>query len=278
MRVVQEDVLGRLRLVTLFAGTSAYYRQFRSGVPESVAVVLDEAAPQRRPRRLLDLGTGTGFVIRALLNRFDDIVGVDTDPDLLAVAEGDLAPAIPSEARLSFVLSRAEEFQPPAGWTADLVTICRTFHWLDRPSVLASLDSVVADGGVVAIFGDRSIWAAGSAWKQEAKTTVTEFLGDRRRAGTGTYREPERTQLEYLADSAFSDVEQLQVPVRRERTLDSIIGYLHSTSFAAPHLFGDRLQAFDDTLRERLPVHSTDGIFVDDNQFDILLARRASHH
>jgi hypothetical protein len=64
------------------------------------------------------------------------------------------------------------------------------------------------------------------------------------------------------------------VPVRRERTLDSVIGYLHSTSFAAPHLFGDRMEEFDQALRDRLPVHATRGVFVDENEFNILLATR----
>ena len=53
-----------------------------------------------------------------------------------------------------------------------------------------------------------------------------------------------------------------------------MVGYLHSTSFAAPHLFGDRLAAFDDEVRRRLRPLAVDGRFVDDNQFDILLARR----
>jgi ubiquinone/menaquinone biosynthesis C-methylase UbiE len=259
--------------VDLFAGTAQYYRQFRSDVPQSVASVLDRAAPSRRPRRLLDLGTGTGFVIRALLGRFDHLIGVDPDPDLLAVAETDLRP-LAGPQQLSLVQSRAEDYRPPTGWSADLVTICRTFHWLDRPRVLAGLDQVVAEDGVVALFGDRSIWAANNPWKAEVRTVITEFLGERRRAGAGTYQQPDRSQLDYLQDSAFSAVEQIQVPIRRERTLDTVIGYLHSTSFAAPHLFGDRLAAFHETLRERLPGWATDGVFVDDNEFDILLARR----
>ncbi len=64
------------------------------------------------------------------------------------------------------------------------------------------------------------------------------------------------------------------VPIRRERSLESVIGYLHSSSFAAPALLGDRLHDFNDTVRRRLPQFATGGVFVDDNEFDILLARR----
>lgn len=53
-----------------------------------------------------------------------------------------------------------------------------------------------------------------------------------------------------------------------------MIGYLHSTSFAAPHLFGDRLEEFADAIRARLPGFAENGVFVDDNEFGILIGRR----
>lgn len=257
--------------MSLFQGTAEFYRQFRSGVPAEVAALLIQATPDRRPRKLLDIGTGTGFVVEALRADVDEVIGIDVDADLLAVARRSTE-ARPGQ-QIVFVQARAEEFVPPAGWTADLVTICRTFHWLDRPVVLERLDKIVAPDGVVAILGDNSIWADNVGWKSEIKTVLAEFLGDRRRAGAGTYRRP-TPYTDDLEGSAFSASKQLKVPVRRERSLDSVIGYLHSTSFAAPHLFGDRLEEFDDALRARLPRLSENGVFVDDNEFGILIGRR----
>ena len=259
--------------MSLFQGTAEFYRQFRSGVPADVAAILLEAAPVRRPRRLLDVGTGTGFVVEALSDGVDDVIGIDVDPDLLAVARSSVK-ARPGQ-QLAFVQARAEDFTPPTDWTADLVTICRTFHWLDRQLVLDRLDSMVASDGVVAILGDNSIWADNAGWKSEIKTILAEFLGPDRRAGSGTYQRP-APYTDDLDASPFSDWEQVKVPVRRERSLDSVIGYLHSTSFAAPHLFGERLAAFDDALRERLPPFAVDGVFIDNNEFGILLCRRPS--
>jgi ubiquinone/menaquinone biosynthesis C-methylase UbiE len=143
--------------VSLFQGTAEFYRQFRSGVPAEVAALLIQATPDRRPRKLLDIGTGTGFVVEALRPDVDEVIGIDVDADLLAVARRSTE-ARPGQ-QIVFVQARAEEFVPPAGWTADLVTICRTFHWLERPVVLDRLDSIVAPDGVVAILGDNSIWA-----------------------------------------------------------------------------------------------------------------------
>lgn len=260
----------------LFEGTAEFYQRYRSDVPASVASVLAEVVDGvGRPRRLLDVGTGTGFVVRALLSEFDDIIGVDPDASMLAVAENELRPGLSPGTRLSLVRSNAEDFLPPTGWLADLVTVCRTFHWLDQPRFLRGLDQQVSPTGAVAIFGDNSLWAAQSPWKAAMKALVQEYLGEQRRAGNGTYRRPWRPYRAVLAESVFTRIDEVQVPVRRVRTAESVIGYLHSTSFAAPHLFGDRLAEFDIDAAARLRCFSDDDMFVDDNEFGILIGRRA---
>jgi len=259
--------------MSLFAGTAENYRRFRSGVPDVVAQVLRRAV--RTPageRRLLDLGTGTGLVVQALGEHFDEVIAVDPDPDLLRVAEADLASR--NGLNLRLVLSTAEDFEPPDGWRADLVTICRAFHWMDQGRVLRRLDPAVAVGGTVAIFGDSSVWSSSTPWKAAMRELVQEFLGRERRAGSGIYRHHDRPYREILEESAFSLVEERWIPVVRERTIESVIGYLHSMSFAAPRLFGSRLPEFDEAARARLAVFADDGKLVDDNEFHLLLARR----
>lgn len=266
--------------MSLFTGTADYYRRYRADVPDSVAQVLTETMTGREaPLRLLDVGTGTGFVIRALLDtsatpRFDDIIGVDPEPEMLAVAQDDLRPRVPAETSLTLQVGSAEEYVPPAGWQADLVTVCRAFHWFDGAAFLAHLDPFVAPDGVVSLFGDASAWSSQAPWKSLVREIVQEYLGPQRRAGGGEYRSPARPQREVLEDSPFSAVERVRVPIRRTRTAESIVGYLHSTSFAAPHHFGDRLEKFDAEVRRRLAALSDTDEFVDENAFEIALARR----
>lgn len=62
-------------------------------------------------------------------------------------------------------------------------------------------------------------------------------------------------------------------PVRRVRSVESIIGYLHSTSFASVTVLGGAVAAFDDRVRERRALLvDSDGFLHDDNEFDILTA------
>jgi trans-aconitate methyltransferase len=260
--------------MTLFTGTVGFYRQYRPGIPEEVAAALDHAAPQARPRRLLDIGTGTGLVAESLLGRFDDIIAIDNDAEMLAAAESALRPALPSGSELALVETTAEDFVPPAAWRADLVTICRAFHWLDQAAVLRLLDRQVTPHGAVAVFGDNSFWAADSSWKRDVRAVVQEFLGEERRAGAGTFKHHDRPYSEIMAESPFSAVEEIRVPVHRTWTAESVLGYLYSTTFAAPHLFGDSLGEFETSVKAVLAEHSDDDTFPEDNEFLIRIGRR----
>jgi trans-aconitate methyltransferase len=261
--------------MSMFAGTVGYYRRYRPGIPEAVAAVLDHAAPNRNPRRLLDVGTGTGLVVEALLGRFDDIIATDNDPDMIAAAEAALRPALPDGTSLALIEATAEAFTPPPGWQADLVTICRAFHWLDQAAVLQRLDDQVAPDGAVAIFGDNSFWAAGNLWKTAVRQVIQDFLGEQRRAGGGAFCHHDRPYSEILAESAFQVVEETRVPVQRVWTTESILGYLYSTSFAAPHLFGDRLDEFEQAVKTALAEFSDTDTFAEDNEFLIRIGYRS---
>jgi trans-aconitate methyltransferase len=261
--------------MTIFTGTVEHYRQYRPGIPQAVAEVLDAAVPQRSPRRLLDVGTGTGLVVEALLGRFDDIIAIDNDADMLAAAQTALRPALPAGTSLTLKQTTAEEFTPPDGWRADLVTICRAFHWLDQAAVLARLDAQVAADGAVAIFGDNSFWVTAEPWKAAVRQVIQDFLGEQRRAGSGTFNHHDRPYSEIMEESPFRRVKELTVPIQRNWTADSVLGYLYSTSFAAPRLFGDRLEEFDAAARRALAEHSDTDTFTEDNEFLIRIGRRS---
>ncbi len=258
----------------VFHGTVGFYRQYRPGIPESVADILDAAAPSRWPRRLLDVGTGTGLVVEVLLGRFDDVVAIDNDADMLAAAEAALRPQLPDGTTLLLEQVTAEEFSPPRGWRAGLVTICRAFHWLDQAAVLSRLDAQVRLDGAVAIFSDDSFWAATSPWKAAVRSVIKDFLGEQRRAGNGTFQHHDRPYSDIMRESPFSQVEEFTVPVNRTWSADSILGYLYSTSFAAPQLFGDRLDEFDQTVRATLTHYDDTDTFEENNEFLIRIGRR----
>ncbi|MEU2251376.1 class I SAM-dependent methyltransferase [Streptomyces sp. NPDC019224] len=264
--------------MSLFDATADDYSRHRPGLPDEVVHLL--AGPLRGIHRLalLDLGTGTGQVPAALLPVLPQLARldlVDADRDMLHQADLTLRPLLAGRAA-AFHPVRAEEFTPPQErYRADLVTCARAFHWMDRPAVLAMVDRVTAPGATLAIMGDGSLWTHPAPWTVALRQLIQSSLGSERRAGTtGVYAEPGRRYEGDLAESAFSDVEEHHVPLRRVWTPETVVGYLRSTSFARPGLFGDRHPRFETEVRALLEHAAPESGLVEDGVFDVLLARR----
>ena len=89
---------------------------------------------------VVDLGSGTGLSTRAWASRAGEVVGVEPNPAMLAVAE-----AGTSETNVRYVEGFAAETGLPAG-SADLVTCSQSFHWMEREPVLAEAARVLRAG------------------------------------------------------------------------------------------------------------------------------------
>ena len=146
-----------------------------TGHLESLEAALDAVGSM--PRRVLDVGTGTGTAARAIAARWPeaDVVGVD-------VAEGMLAEArrlLPSElaGRVRFVHADASAL-PFADGSFDLVTLSNMIPFFDE------IDRVLAPGGQVAF-----IWSVGDQ--------------------TPIYVPPERLRAE-LGRRRFADFRELE--------------------------------------------------------------------
>ncbi|MDX3247554.1 hypothetical protein [Streptomyces sp. ME18-1-4] len=151
-------------------------------------------------------------------------------------------------------------------------------NWLNQPRFLDRLSEYMAPEGVVAVFSDRSLWTADNPWQQAAREVVQDFLGEQRRAGEGVFSAPGPPYADVLRASAFSHVTSTVVAVRRQWKISQVLGYLYSTSFAAPHLFGDRRDAFELAVTNALSPFVDGGVLMEDNAFTVLTARRPSAH
>jgi ubiquinone/menaquinone biosynthesis C-methylase UbiE len=108
------------------------------------------------PRRILDVGCGTGTLLRQAAKRFPDaqLVGVDLAGAMLAAAGA----ATPAELPIWFVHARAERL-PLADGVFDLVLSTMSFrHWSDQSAGLAQVRRVLTPGGMLVlaeVFADR---------------------------------------------------------------------------------------------------------------------------
>ena len=97
------------------------------------------------PRRILDVGCGTGYLLSQLAARApqaEALAGIDAASAMIKAARGRTA-----DGRLRFAVGTAEQLPWPAA-TFDLVVSTTSFdHWADQRAGLAQCAGVLAPGG-----------------------------------------------------------------------------------------------------------------------------------
>lgn len=255
-----------------FDTTAPFYAAYRPGIPKEAVELLARRMSGKEHRTLLDLGSGTGQVPLALAGTMTEIDIVEQDAGMLDEANKALA-GLSVTVRLHN--TSAEEFTPPASYRADLVTICRAFHWMKQDVVLSHLEGMTAPTATIAVMGDGSLWTARTAWTDALRTLIQEYLGEERQAGAGKkYAAHGRPYREILAESPFGLVEEHTLAIEREWTTETVIGYLYSTSFAARPLFGKRVEDFEPRARALLDEHAAASGLIEHASFQVVLGRR----
>ncbi|MBA3418938.1 MAG: class I SAM-dependent methyltransferase [Geodermatophilaceae bacterium] len=256
---------------SLYAGSAAYYPVGRLPYPAEVADALSDAMGLDGSGRLLDVGCGPGSLTLLLAPLFVESVGIDADPDMIAVAGQAASRAGVGNVRWRQL--RAEDL--PAGLgTFRLVSFAQSFHWTDRPRV-AQLVRVMLEpnGAVVLVQATTHQGVPGEdplphprPPRTEIAALVAAFLGSIRRAGRGSL--PAGTpsgEDVVLRDAGFQGPDRVEVGGGRvwTRTEDEVVASVFSLSSAAPHLFGDRLTSFEADLRDLLHRYAPDGMFAE---------------
>lgn len=132
--------------------------------PEVLARLAAIVRFERRPKRALDVGCGTGMSSRALLGLAGEVVGTDTSLPMLRHAQ--------RTPRIRYAAAAAEALPFKSG-AFDLVVACGSIDWVDRSCFLPRAADLLAAGGwLVALdFGDagRSPEVAGlERWYRDA--------------------------------------------------------------------------------------------------------------
>lgn len=246
---------------TLFEGAAPHYRQGRLPYAPGVADVVAEALDLDGTGRLLDVGCGPGTVAELLADRFAEVVGIDADAGMIAEAER--RASVPNGRWLQL---RAEEL--PAGLgTFRAITFGASFHWMDRPAVAAAVREMLEPGGAVVQV---------STWNVVPLPDVVEelrvrYLGADRRAGRSIRNTSPDGEDAVFQSAGFPPMEDHVVADGREveRSVDDAVANVLSMSGTAPHLFGDRLDAFVGDLRAALEPHAPFRTRLGDNSVRI---------
>lgn len=254
---------------TLYQGSAPYYARGRPPYAPGLADALAEALALDGRGRLIDIGCGPGIVALALADRFAAVVGLDADRGM--VREAARSATALGIANVGWVRARAET-PPLTPGTFRVATFAQSFHWLDREHVAALVRQLLEPGGALVHISDvkdppparRSALPNPPPPTEAMRTLVRSYLGPDQRAGQGVLRfgSPDG-EAAILHAAGFTGPKRHHIPGAGplRRTIDDLVAWVYSLSSSAPHLFGDRLGAFEADLRHLLHESSPTGIF-----------------
>jgi len=257
----------------LYRGTHQYYAKYRPGIPEEVINIIVKHFDIKPSDRILDIGCGTGQVALAMEGKCREMVCLDPDPEMLKWAKKATKNSKMKLIWLNYDSEDLGKLKKKLG-TFKLATICRAFNWMNQEQTLKDLEDLIEEDGGVALLGDKSFWTGNEVWQQAIKKVIQQFLGIERRAGKSVFKAPDKPWDEIMAQSAFRFITIHDVPIIRNWNVESIIGYLFSTSFAAPHLFGNQLERFKEEIKNLLFSLNPKGVFQENAVWSITLGSK----
>lgn len=245
-----------------FRTTVPFYSRYRQPYPRRLIDWVVERAGLKPGDAVMDLGCGPGTLAVLFAGAGMTVTGVDPEPAMLEEARRN-APGVTFLEGSSFAL--------PAGTGPfRLVTMGRSFHWMDREATLARLDGLIVPGGAIALFDDRHPRTDENRWRRTLDEIGRKYGRSEEvhivERDSGRYR----THESYLLDSPFADLERVAVIVRRTLSVDDIVGLAFSLSTSSPAKLGERIGAFESDLRAALPEPS----YTEIAEMSALIAKR----
>ncbi|MEL7157855.1 MAG: class I SAM-dependent methyltransferase [Actinomycetota bacterium] len=256
---------------TQYLGSAVHYLAGRPPYSAQLATVLAEELRLDGSGRLVDVGCGPGVLAVELASLVADVIAVD--PDAAMLHEARAHARANNVENITFVEARAEALPELELGPARLVTFGQSFHRTDRLPVAEAVYDLLGPGGAMALVvpdldasppppspGHPPIPDA------EIQALIRFHLGEEPRSGAGlASRYGSERFEETLKRTRFGPLRTVHAPGRPDivRGVDDVISRYLSMSYAAPHLFGDRLDAFLTDLRQLLESSTTTGRFWD---------------
>jgi SAM-dependent methyltransferase len=242
------------------AGRPAYAPRLIGHVARFVGLGLDD--------RVLDLGCGPGVLAGAFAPLAGEVIAVDPEPEMLRIAEasfGDIG-------RVRFVRGSSFDLSSALG-RFRLVTMGRSFQWMDRAETLARLDGLLVPGGAVALFNSEHRDTPDTGWVAPYRALVRRYAEDdpthvKRRAGGWVRHEA------ILLGSAFSVLDEFAVIERRAVSVAQLVARALSRSSTTPERLGEAASSLIAEIEALLRPLAQEGMLSEVLASYALIARR----
>jgi ubiquinone/menaquinone biosynthesis C-methylase UbiE len=258
-----------------FAGTAADYVRYRVPYPEDLLRRLVERSGVTGEGHLLDLACGPGRVALALAPSFREVWAIDLEPEMIEAGKREAGRrAVPG---IKWIVGRAEDLEAPPD-SFELIAIGEAFHRLDQQLIAARALRWLKPGFGLATLGSYSILSGKERWQQTVVDVVNRWT--KRRSMSSECAEPKLpgSSPEHfervLREAGFADVSSCTLSEPHDWTIETIIGFLHSTSVCSKAVLGKSAEAFESELKAALLGQDPSGTYRENTQWGYTLGRK----
>jgi SAM-dependent methyltransferase len=254
-----------------FQSSAKYYLAGRPPYPTLLVRQVARRCGLRRSHRILDLGCGPGQLAIAFGRFAGTVVAVDPEPEMLRVAR--TAAFERSADHIEFIEASASALGPHLG-RFRMVTMGRSFHWMDRVDTLARLDPIIEPHGSIVLFNDTHLEVPENRWHQEYRALLARYSDGE--AGWQRRSAPDWISHEaVLLASPFPDLERIGVIERRRIEIDRLVDRAFSMSSTSPEKLGSNAGDLVQEIRKLMLDYAEDGRVVEVVESQALIAHRA---
>jgi len=224
----------------------AWAYQFRPPYPDATFDILANLALDT-PQRILDIGCGTGFVARKLVDKVTHIDAIDISPVMIAQGEHLPRGDAPS---LTWIVGAVET--APLNPPYSLVTAGDSLHWMDWATVMPRLATMLTPRGTLAILG---VGQLPTPWDDQLVPIIRQY-------STVSGYHPYDLVSELETRGLFqTSGRQTTAPVPFVQPLDEYIESFHGrASFVRERMGSAAASAFDAAVRELVSHYYTDSV------------------
>ncbi|MEU1763057.1 class I SAM-dependent methyltransferase [Micromonospora sp. NPDC005223] len=242
-------------MATGFGGEVAtYYARYRRGYPPEVLDALAAAFRLGGDDTVVDLGCGTGQLSLPLADRVGAVIGMDPEPDMLAIARRTAV----EQGTTNALWMLGGDSEVPAlsrlvgERTVGALTVAVAIHFMDRDALFEAARPLLRPGGGIAVVTNgEPLWTQDSDWSLALRECLERMLGHPVTGRCQTDEDGRRRNREALVRAGYRYEE---TPVRYEAplTVDDMVGGVFS-AMSAEHLPTEQ-------QRERFAVELRDAL------------------
>jgi ubiquinone/menaquinone biosynthesis C-methylase UbiE len=256
----------------LYRGTAPFYDAFRVPYPPDLLEDLCRRAHLTGAGRLLDIACGTGQIAFPLAPRFSEVWAVDQEPETVDFARA-MARRL-GVGNVRWIAGRAEDLDPEGSF--ELVTIGNAFHRLQRHVVAESARRWLGPGGHLALLWSNPPWDGSQAWQHVLADIMRDWTQDAALSSVPAdlaQQLADERHAAILTTAGFSMVGDFGFVTPHVWGVETLTGFMCSTSILSHRALGQSVGAFERDLRMRLLDIEPEGTFTEEISFSYTLAR-----